>query len=52
MMYKKRAFLFKCEECQMIVSLEFDDQEDIDKIQNDQIVFECPCGSCYKILRD
>lgn len=50
--FSKRKFLFKCSDCEMIVSVEFDDPEDLEKIQEDKIALECPCGGYSKILRD
>lgn len=50
--FNKRKFLFKCEDCEMIVSVEFDNLEDVEKIQEDKIVLECSCGKFSKILRD
>jgi len=37
----------------MIVSVEFEDSEEIDKVKEDKLVLECPCGQgrC-KVLRD
>ena len=47
-----RSFLFKCEDCGVVVSVPFEDPEDYKKIQNDEIVLECPCnGECF-FLRD
>jgi hypothetical protein len=51
-MKELRKFLFRCEDCQMIVSVEFDEHIDIEKVQEDKIVLECPCGSHSKVLRD
>jgi hypothetical protein len=51
-MTEKRKFLFRCESCQMIVSVEFDDPEEIKKIQEDQMVLECSCGDHCRTLRD
>jgi hypothetical protein len=48
----KRKFLFKCEDCAMILSVDFDDPEDLQKVQDDKIVLECPCGGQCKVLRD
>ena len=47
-----RKFLFKCEDCQMIMSVVFDDPEDLENIQEDKIHLECPCGSHCHVLRD
>jgi hypothetical protein len=48
----KRKFLFKCEACAMILSVDFEDEEDFEKIQEDKLELECPCGSHCKVLRD
>lgn len=50
---EKRTFLFRCDDCQMVLSVDFEDKEDIEDIQNDKIELECPChyGKC-KVLRD
>lgn len=50
--FKKRKFLFKCDSCEMIVSVEFDDPEDLEKIQEDKIALECTCGEYSKVLRN
>lgn len=36
----------------MIVLVEFDEPEDLEKIQEDRLVLECPCGAHSKALRD
>jgi len=48
----KRKFLFKCDECAMILSVEFEEEEDLKKVQEDKMVLECPCGGRCLILRD
>lgn len=48
----KRTFLFRCDECKMILSSEFEDESDIKDIQDDVLWLECPCGGKSKILRD
>ena len=48
----KRKFLFRCEECEMILSIELDDQEEIEKVDQDKVALECPCGSHCHVLRD
>jgi hypothetical protein len=48
----KRKFLFKCDECAMILSVEFEEEEDLKKIQDDEMVLECPCEGRCKVLRD
>lgn len=48
----KRQYLFKCESCEMILSVDFEDEEDFLKIQEDKLDLECPCGSVCRVLRD
>ena len=52
MLIKTRKFLFKCEECKIILSVEFDDEDDIKKVQENKVDLECPCGGYCKVLRD
>jgi hypothetical protein len=47
-----RKFLFKCEECELIMAVGFDDPEDLQNIQEDKIHLECPCGAYCHVLRD
>jgi RNase P subunit RPR2 len=48
----RRKFLFRCEECKTILSVEFDDEEDIKNVEEDKVVLECPCGAHCRLLRD
>jgi hypothetical protein len=48
----KTKFLFRCEDCQMVLSVEFEEQEDLDKVQDDKMMLECPCGGRAIVLRD
>ena len=48
----KRKFLFKCESCEMIVLVELNEPEDLEKIQEDKLFLECSCGKHSKALRD
>ena len=49
---EKQKFLFRCEDCHMIVSVELDDEEDLKKVYDNEFVLECLCqGKCI-ILRD
>lgn len=48
----KRKFLFKCEECEMIIVISIDDPDDLQDIQDDKMFLECPCGAYCKVLRD
>jgi hypothetical protein len=47
-----RKFLFKCEECLMILSVEFEEKDDLEKVENDDMFLECPCGGVCKVLRN
>lgn len=49
---KKIKFLFKCEECELILQLDFEEQEDLEKVNDDKVIIECPCGGISKILRN
>lgn len=49
---KKQKFLFKCEDCAMIVSIELEDEEDLERVHEDKFVLECPCGGKSCVLRD
>ena len=48
----KIKFLFRCDDCQMILSVEFEDKEDLDKVQEDKMILECPCNGHCIVLRD
>ena len=48
----KRKFLFKCQDCQMILSVDFEEEEDLQKINDNQMILECPCGGHCLVLRD
>jgi hypothetical protein len=47
-----REFLFKCEDCAMILSVEFVEEEDLQKVNDNKMHLECPCGGQCKVLRD
>ena len=47
-----RKFLFRCDVCLMILSVDFEDEEDLESVQDDKIELECPCGGKCKVLRD
>ena len=49
---KIRKFLFKCDACQMILSIEFEDEEDLKDVQDNKIELECVCSGKAKVLRD
>ena len=48
----KVHFLFKCEDCSMIVSIELEYEEDLEKVREGDFVLDCQCGfKCY-VLRN
>lgn len=49
---KKQKFLFKCDDCSIIISIELVDEEDIEEVQNNRYILECPCGGKGYILRN
>jgi Fe2+ or Zn2+ uptake regulation protein len=48
----KQFFLFKCEECGMIVSVDLEEEEDIAEANDDKMELACLCGGKSKILRN
>lgn len=44
--------LFRCDTCGTIVSVDFEDSEDIEKLNEDKIILECPCGGTSEVLRN
>lgn len=51
----KRKFLFKCEDCEMIISAEFDEEKDkdaVEEIMSNIMELECKCGGKSLVLRD
>jgi uncharacterized C2H2 Zn-finger protein len=49
---KDREFLFRCNTCEMIVSVKFESSEEIEKVQENKTILECSCGGHCLILRD
>lgn len=49
---KIQSFLFKCKDCGMILSIEFETKEDIKKVNEDKIDLECTCGGDCLVLRN
>lgn len=49
---KSKRVLFRCESCENIICVDFDDQDDIDKLDENKIVLECRCGGESFILRN
>lgn len=45
-------FLFRCEECNLILSAEFEEEEDLKDVREDQIVLDCECGGKAHYLMD
>lgn len=46
-----RTFLFKCFKCESILAVDFDDKEEIKKVQQKKAIVDCPCGhKCYVLL--
>jgi hypothetical protein len=50
--HQKQKFLFKCEDCQMIVSVDLEEEEDLKRLHEDIFFLECPCGGRSCVLRD
>ena len=48
----KRKFLFKCDDCELLLSVEFEEEEDLEKVQDNKMILECPCGGHCNVLRD
>lgn len=49
---KKRKFTFRCEDCSLILSAEFEQEKDIQDIHDNLLWLECPCGARCMPLRD
>ena len=47
-----REFLFKCEDCAMILAVSFEEEEDLQKVQDNKMILKCLCGSDCLVLRD
>lgn len=48
----KRHFLFKCEDCDLIVAVDLETEEDLLDVQEDKISLRCPCDGECRVLRD
>jgi len=48
----KRKFLFKCEDCALILSVDFEEEDELEKVQDNKMILECPCGGRCVVLRD
>jgi hypothetical protein len=51
-MPKKQTFLFKCDTCEAIISVDFEEEEDLEDVNNNKVILECPCGGRCKVLRN
>jgi len=49
---KKRTALVICEECKMILTVDLETDEDIEKMNNDELELDCVCGGNCTALRD
>jgi len=49
---KLHKFLFKCDDCAMIVSIELEEEDELEKVNENKFVLECPCGGHSHVLRD
>lgn len=48
----KRKYLFRCSDCEMIVSIELEEEEDLEKLHKDEFILDCPCGGMSSQLLD
>lgn len=44
--------LFKCDTCGAIVSVDFEDEDDIEKLNENKIILKCSCGGTSEVLRN
>lgn len=52
---KLHKFLFRCDKCEMIVSIELDedgDKEELEDVNENKFVHECICGGKSYVLRN
>jgi hypothetical protein len=49
---KKVKFLFKCQGCQMILSVDLETEEDLKQVRDGEMILECACKSLLTVLRD
>jgi len=47
-----RTFLFICNDCGTILSLRFEKQDEIKKVQEKRAIVDCPCGQICYVLFD
>lgn len=48
----KPKYLFKCEDCGMIISVVLEIEDDIKDAQEDKLILSCPCGGQSKVLHN
>ncbi len=48
----KHKFLFKCDDCAMIVSVELEEEDELERVNENKFFLECPCGGKSCVLRD
>jgi DNA-directed RNA polymerase subunit RPC12/RpoP len=48
----KQYFLFKCQDCGMIVSVPFEDPQDLEEVRENKMELKCPCDGKCVVLRD
>lgn len=47
-----RQYIFKCDQCGTIIHLDFEDPKDIEDVDEDKVLLDCPCGGYYFVLRN
>lgn len=50
--YPSQKFLFRCDECEMIVSVELGSVEERVQVNENKMVLDCPCGGRIRVLRN
>jgi hypothetical protein len=48
----KREYLFRCEDCGLIVSVMLEEEDDLKDVREDKFVLACPCEGRCVVLRD
>ncbi len=48
----KRKFLFRCEDCKMIISIDLEEEQDLEEVVEGRLVLDCPCGGRSFVLRN
>jgi hypothetical protein len=49
---KKVKCLFKCDKCETILVLEFEEGKDLEDVREDKVLLECMCSGICMPLRD